>query len=429
MPAGVAMFDYDGDGFLDLYFVNGAKLDDPMPPGQAPAKSAPRFWTRPYHNNGDGTFTDVTEKAGLRGHSYGMGVATGDYNNDGHVDVYVTNFGRNILYRNNGDGTFTDVTKEMGLWKPDGRAMSVTAADFKNDGKLELLSTNDAMENYYFELNSKGVYEEKAIEMNIAYSENGQGVAHMGPVVGDIDRDGFLDVFIPDLNYCSLLMQRRDGKGFEYRTNKAGLAVTMGQYAGWAAMMFDYDLDGWLDIFTVHGNAHHEYAQENTIVRNRGNGTFEDVSDTAGPHFKEKHVGRGGTGIDFNNDGKMDLVIVNVNDNAILLRNDTRTKNHWITVRPRLKFSTGTRDAYGARVTVKANGLTMIEDMIPTRGYLSAQDPRLNFGLGKADHADAIEIRWPGGALEQHTNVKADQFVTYTHEATATKVGAAKVQK
>ena len=316
----------------------------------------------------------------------------------------------------------------MGLWKPDGRAMSVTAADFKNDGKLELLSTNDAMENYYFELNSKGVYEEKAIEMNIAYSENGQGVAHMGPVVGDIDRDGFLDVFIPDLNYCSLLMQRRDGKGFEYRTNKAGLAVTMGQYAGWAAMMFDYDLDGWLDIFTVHGNAHHEYAQENTIVRNRGNGTFEDVSDTAGPHFKEKHVGRGGTGIDFNNDGKMDLVIVNVNDNAILLRNDTRTKNHWITVRPRLKFSTGTRDAYGARVTVKANGLTMIEDMIPTRGYLSAQDPRLNFGLGKADHADAIEIRWPGGAVETHTNVKADQFVTYTHEATATKVGAAKVQ-
>jgi hypothetical protein len=224
-------------------------------------------------------------------------------------------------------------------------------------------------------------------------------------------------------------MQRRDGKGFEYRTNKAGLAVTMGQYAGWAAMMFDYDLDGWLDLFTVHGNAHHEYAQEDTLVRNRGDGTFEDVSDTAGPHFKEKHVGRGGTGIDFNNDGKMDLVIVNVNDNAILLRNDTRTTNHWITVRPRLKFSTGTRDAYGARVTVKANGLTMIEDMIPTRGYLSAQDPRLNFGLGKADHADAIEIRWPGGTLEQHTNVKADQFVTYTHEATATKVGAAKVQK
>ena len=432
---GCAAADYDNDGFVDLLVLNYGQNEL-------------------FHNNGDGTFTDVAAKAGLTDARFSLSAVWYDYNNDGYLDVYIANYLKyddgkfrdffpaagypgplsyngqpNLLYRNNGDGTFTDVTKEMGLWKPDGRAMSVTAADFKNDGKLELLSTNDAMENYYFELNSKGVYEEKAIEMNIAYSENGQGVAHMGPVVGDIDRDGFLDVFIPDLNYCSLLMQRPDGKGFEYKTNKAGLAVTMGQYAGWAAMMFDYDLDGWLDIFTVHGNAHHEYAQENTIVRNRGNGTFEDVSDTAGPHFKEKHVGRGGTGIDFNNDGKMDLVIVNVNDNAILLRNDTRTTNHWITVRPRLKFSTGTRDAYGARVTVKANGLTMIEDMIPTRGYLSAQDPRLNFGLGKADHADSIEIRWPGGALEQHTNVKADQFVTYTHEATAAKVGAAKVQK
>jgi hypothetical protein len=328
----------------------------------------------------------------------------------------------NRLFRNNGDGTFTDVTKEMGMWKPDGRSMSVTAADFNNDGELEILSTNDAMENFYFQMNKKGTYDERAIELNIAFSENGQGVAHMGPVVGDIDRDGLLDVFIPDLSYCSLLMQRRDGKGFDYRTGKAGLAITMGQYAGWAAMLFDYDHDGWLDIFTTHGDAHHEYTQENTLVRNRGDGTFDDISDQAGPHFKEKHVGRGGTGFDYDNDGQMDLVIVNINDNAILLHNDTPKKNHWLTVTPRLKFPTGTRDAYGARVVVQANGLKMIEDMIPTRGYLSAQDPRLNFGLGKADHADSIEIRWPDGKVEKHVDVKADQFVTYMHESVAMKV-------
>ena len=431
---GCSAADYDNDGFVDLLVLNYGQNEL-------------------FHNNGNGTFTDVAEKAGLTDKRFSLSAVWYDYNNDGYLDVYVGNYllyddGKfrdfyaaagypgplsynglpNALYRNNGDGTFTDVTKEVGLWKPQGRSMSVTAADFNNDGKLELFSTNDAMENYYFELNSKGVYEEKAIELNVAYSENGQGVAHMGPVVGDLDRDGLLDIFIPDLSYCSLLIQRPDGKGFDYKTNKSGLAITMGQYAGWAAMMFDYDHDGWLDLFTTHGDAHHEYAQENTIVRNKGNGSFEDISISAGAHFKEKHVGRGGTGVDFNNDGKIDLVVVNVNDNAILLRNDTPTPNHWLTVTPRLKFATGTRDAYGARVIVEANGIKMIEDMIPTRGYLSAQDPRLNFGLGKANKAD-VEIRWPDGKVEKIKGVKADQFVTYTHAATATMSAAAKAQQ
>jgi hypothetical protein len=182
-------------------------------------------------------------------------------------------------------------------------------------------------------------------------------------------------------------------------------------------MLFDYDHDGWLDLFNTNGSAQHEYGQENAIYRNRGNGKFENVSETAGPHFKEKHVGRGGTGFDYDNDGRMDLVLVNLNDQAILLRNETRTANHWITVTPRLKFPTGIRDAYGARVIVEANGLRMIEDMIPARGYLSAQDPRLNFGLGKADRADSIEIRWPDGQVERFKDVPGDRFVVYTHPA------------
>ena len=487
---GVCVFDYNNDGYLDVYFPNGKWTDGVSSPDDRDL--AGKLKNHLFRNNGNRTFTDVTDQAGLGGSQYSIGCAAADYDNDGNVDLLVLNYGRNelfhndgngrftevgtkacltgahfslsavwydynndgyldlfignyveydetksrgydpvvgypgpliyggqsnLLYRNNGDGTFTDVTKAMGVWKPEGRSMSVTAADLNNDGRLELLSTNDAMENYYFEMNPGGVYQERAIEMNLAYSDNGAGVAHMGPVVGDINRDGRLDVYIANLRDSSLLIQRPDGKGFDDQTGNAGLALTRGQFSGWAAMLFDYDHDGWLDLFNVNGSAQHEYAQENTIFRNRGDGRFENVSETAGLHFREKHVGRGGTGFDFDNDGRMDLVLVNLNDRAILLRNETRAANHWITVTPRLKFPTGVRDAYGTRVTVVSNGLRMSEDMLPTRGYLSAGDPRLNFGLGPSDHADSIEIRWPDGAVDQFKDVQGDRFVAYTHAA------------
>lgn len=422
--SGCSAADYDNDGDVDLYLLNYGENEL-------------------FRNNGDGTFTEVGKQAGLNDARWSLSAVWYDYNNDGWLDVYVGNYllyddGKfrdfypaagypgplsysgqpNALYRNNGDGTFTDVTKEMGMYLPNGRAMSVTASDFNDDGHLEVLSANDAMENYYFEMTPKGVYAERALERNIAFSEDGQGVAHMGPVVGDVNRDGLLDIFIPDLNYCSLLIQNKDGKGFEYKSRESGVAESMGQYAGWAAMMFDFDHDGWLDIFTVHGNAHHEYVQEDSIVRNLGNGKFEDVSSTAGDYFHEKYVGRGGAGLDYDNDGDIDLVVGNQNDYAKLLRNDTSNGNAWITVIPRLKFPTGVRDAIGARVVVTANGMRLVDEMIPGRGYLGNQDPRLNFGLGKAETVD-IEIRWPGGATEKHTGVKTRQFVTYIREAKA----------
>jgi hypothetical protein len=425
---GCAAADYDNDGNVDLPVLNYGQNEL-------------------FHNDGNGRFTEVSTKAGLTNASFSLSAVWYDYNNDGYLDLYIGNYvtydkskglgfdpaagypgplsysgQANLLYRNNGDGTFTDVTKEMGLWKPDGRSMSVTAADFHTDGRLELLSTNDAMANYFFEMNARGVYQERAIEMNLAYGDNGENVAHMGPVVGDINRDGWLDIHIANLRDCSLLMQRPDGKGFDSWTDQAGLGLTRGENSGWAAMLFDYDHDGWLDLFNTNGSAQHEYGQENAIYRNRGSGRFENVSETAGPHFQEKHVGRGGTGFDYDNDGRMDLVVVNLNDKAILLRNETRTANHWITVTPRLKFPTGVRDAYGSRVVVEANGMKMIEDMIPARGYLSAQDPRLNFGLGKADHADSIEIRWPDGQVEKFKNVPGDRFVVYMHPATSLRV-------
>src|SRR5271166_21186 len=396
---GVCVFDYNNDGFLDVYFPNGKWTEGLSDPDSRNLRG--KLKNHLFRNNGDGTFTDVTDQAGLGGSRYSAGCAAADYDNDGNVDLLVLNYGQNelfhndgngkftevstkagltdarfslsavwydynndgyldlfignyvkydktksvgfdpaagypgpltysgqpnLLYRNNGDGTFTDVTKEMGLWKPDGRSMSVTAADFNNDGKLELLSTNDAMENYYFEMNAHGVYEERALEMNLAYGDNGENVAHMGPAVGDINRDGLLDIYIANLRDSSLLIQRPDGKGFDSWTDRAGLGATRGQYSGWAAMLFDFDHDGWLDLFNTNGSAQHEYGQENAIYRNRGDGRFENVSETAGPHFQEKHVGRGGTGFDYDNDGRIDLVIVNLNDKAILLRNETRTQ-------------------------------------------------------------------------------------------------------
>ncbi|HTT62592.1 MAG TPA: CRTAC1 family protein [Bryobacteraceae bacterium] len=420
---GCSAADYDNDGYVDLYVLNYGR-------------------NILYHNNGDGTFTDVTGKSGMANNRWSLSAVWLDYNNDGWLDAYVCNYlqydeGRfrdfyaadgypgplsyngqpNMLYRNNGDGTFTDVTKEAGLWKPGGRCMSASAADFGNRGRMDIWSSNDAMESYYFENTGKGAFAEKALEMNMAYGENGQGVSSMGPFPGDVNRDGWMDVFVPNLNYCILFMNA--GKeGFVDRTLQAGLSQVMGQYVGWAGILLDYDNDGWLDIFTTHGDAHHEFVQEDTLMRNRGDGTFEDVSRQSGPYFFEKYVGRGAAWGDLDNDGDIDLVIVNLNDSPRILRNDGGNRNHWLTVEPLLKFPTGSRLAIGARVTVTSGSLRQIEDVNPVRGFLSTGDGRVHFGLAEAEHAD-VEIRWPDGKTDRFPAVKANQFLKYVHEATA----------
>jgi hypothetical protein len=429
--SGCSAADYDNDGFVDLYVLNyGQNIL--------------------YHNNGDGTFTDVTEKSGLANNRWSLSAPWFDYNNDGLLDVYVCNYlqydeGKfrdfypadgypgplsyngqpNILYRNNGDGTFTDVTREAGLWKPDGRCMSATVADFRNRGVMDIWVANDAMESYYFENSGKGTFTEKALDMNMAYGEDGQGVSSMGPFAGDVNRDGWLDVFVPNLNYCILFLNT--GKnGFVDRTVQTGLSQVLGQYAGWAGILFDYDNDGWLDIFTTHGDAHHEYVQEDTLMRNMANGKFEDVSRRSGQYFFEKYVGRGAAWGDLDNDGDVDLVIVNVNDSPRILRNDGGNRNHWLTVEPLLKFPTGSRLAIGARVTVTSGAMKQIDDVNPVRAFLSQGDGRLHFGLAQENAAD-VEIRWPDGAVERFPQVKANQFVRYVHEAkVAMKSGGAK---
>jgi len=496
--AGACFFDYDGDGLMDIYLVTGTWTKNVSSNEGRDLRG--KLSNKLYHNNGDGTFTDVTEKAGVGGNgAFGSGCSAADYDNDGHVDLYVLNYNGNILYhnngdgtfadvtkkaglasnrwglsavwfdynndgyldvfvgnyllyddgkfrdfypaagypgplsysgqpnalyRNNGDGTFTEVTKEAGLFKPDGRAMSVTVADFRNIGLLDIFVANDAMENYFFENSGKGTFVEKAVNYGLAFGENGQGVSSMGPVVGDVNRDGLLDIFIPNLNYCILFQQAlvNGRRTFFDRTVATGLSQALGQYAGWGAVLFDYDNDGWLDLFVAHGDAHHEYVEEASLMRNKGDGTFEDVSDRSGQYFKEKYVGRGVAWADIDNDGDIDLLVANLNDSPKLLRNDGGNRNHWLTVDAKLKFPTGSRDAIGARLTVATGKLKQIEDLIPSRGYMSQGDPRLHFGLGQAAYADLVEIRWPDGAVEKYEKVKANQFLKLVHEAKATKV-------
>jgi len=479
--AGVCVLDFDNDGFLDLYFANGAWTRGVS--NNMGRHLRNKLWNHLYRNNGDGTFTDVSFESGTADKDFTTGVTAADYDNDGDVDIYVLEYGRNKLYRNegdgtfvdvarkagldnprwsvhavwfdynrdgyldvyvgnylkydsgrfrdfypargypgplsysgqpdamyrnNGNGTFTDVTKQLGMFLPDGRAMSVSVADLNNDGNLEIYVCNDAMENYCFVSTGDGHYEDRAIELGLAYGEHGQNVSSMGPAIGDVNRDGLLDVYVPDLSYCSLLIQKKFG--FVHVTRRAGVAMTMAQYAGWGPVFFDYDNDGWLDIYTSHGHPHFEFVQEDTLMRNKRDGTFEDVSSVSGDYFQRKYVGRGASYFDYDDDGDVDLIVVNMNDLPNLLRNEGGNFKNWLKVEVCYQFDTGTRCAIGARVVVKSNGLEQIEEAVPARGFLSQGDPRLHFGLGTARSAE-VEIRWPDGFTQTLVSVPANRTV------------------
>lgn len=340
MPGGVAMFDYDGDGFVDLYFVNGAKLDDPMPPGKEPDKSDPRFWNRLYHNNGDGTFTDVTEKAGVRGRGYGMGVATGDYDNDGRADLYVTNFGRNILYHNNGDGTFTDVTEKAGV-AGSGWSSSACFVDYDRDGWLDLIVTRymewDFAKNLWCgprEPGYRGYCHPESFKKvtHLVFHNNGDGTftdvskeCALGTVPGyglgiafnDYDRDGWPDILIANDNVPEQLFHNlRNGK-FEEVALREGLAYDEDgrTFSGMGTDFNDYDNDGWPDV-VVGALANEKYA----LFKNR-KGAFEYASGRSGlARISSLHSGWGLKLIDYDNDGWKDLFVAqgHVMDNISL---------------------------------------------------------------------------------------------------------------
>jgi len=412
--------DYDRDGDLDLYVLN----------------YGPNVF---YRNNGDGTFTDVTAEAGLSDPLWSVSAPWLDYDGDGDLDLYVANYleydegafrdfyaaqgypgplaykGQpDHLYRNNGDGTFTDVTTEAGLLDPDGRAMSAIAVDLDQDGDQDIYVANDAMPSAYWVNDGRGSFTDQALIQGVAFGEGGQGASSMGPTVGDIDRNGLLDIWIPDMAYGCLLEQREEGL-FSDVTAEANLAVICGQYTGWGSGLVDFDNDGYLDVYVANGNAHHLYTEEDVLAHNDRTGHFLDVAKDAGDYFQTKSVGRGAAFADYDNDGDIDVLVANLGASPRLLRNDTKNANHWLTVVPLLP--NGETVAVGATVTVTVGPIHSIHPVHGVFGYLSASDPRPHFGLGAADRADRVEIHWPDGQEQLLEAVPANQILEVVQSA------------
>ncbi|KAA0256224.1 CRTAC1 family protein [Acidobacteria bacterium ACD] len=484
--SGACVLDFDGDGFLDVYFPNGRWLRNVS--DNRSRSLIGKLRNALYKNDGDGTFTDVTEKAGVAGSGYGFGCSAADYDDDGDVDLYVLNYDGNqlfrndgrgtftdvtdraglrdgrfslnapwfdydrdgdldvfvcnylqyddgafrafypaqgfpgplsyngvpsALYRNDGDGKFTDVTKAAGVFNPGGRCMSAVTTDLNGDGLLDVYQANDSMESYYYVNKGDGTFEEKGLETGVAYGQNGQGVSHMGPFSADVDGDGRLDLFIPDMDYATLLLNR--GEVFDDAIGPSGLAVICGQYTGWGAVLADFDADGDLDLFLSTGGAHHEYPEDPVLARNDGKGRFTDVARGAGDYFGKKYVARGATWADFDNDGDVDLLVVDLVGPARLLENRGGTGNRWLMVDARVPG--GKRTAIGARLTLTAGGRTQVREVTPVNGYLSQGDPRVHFGLGAAAKAERLEIRWPDGRTEALVDVPADQVLKVVQKA------------
>jgi enediyne biosynthesis protein E4 len=410
---GCSAADYDNDGDLDLLVLTyqGPEL---------------------YQNDGKGHFTDVTENAGLVDTRWSLNGVWLDYDRDGKLDLFVANYleydaGRFrsfyaatgypgplsyngvscALYRNKGDGTFTDVTKQAGVLNVGGRAMSAVAADFNNDGWPDIYVANDSMESYYYENKKDGTFAERAMELGLALGQNGQGVSSMGPAVANLVGGGNLDILVPDMDYGTL--HSKQGDFWVDLEDRSGLALICGQYTGWGAVVQDFDNDGFTDVFISNGDSHHEYPEEAVLARSDGKGRFIDVANDSGPFFHSKWSSRGSTWADFDDDGNVDVVVVDTSGPPHLLRNGGGTGNHWLKVDAFVEG--GKRTAIGARVTVTAGGRTRFQEVIGVNGYLSQGDTRAHFGLGSSEKADLVQVRWPDGTSDEWKDVKADQVL------------------
>jgi hypothetical protein len=490
---GVAFIDYDNDGWLDLFVLCGTRLEG-APDGTtnrlyknnrdgsfsdvtAKAGLVRTGWPSAvtvadydndglddlfityyghnvlYHNNGDGTFSDVTEKAGLSQSAvrYGSGCTWLDYDRDGRLDLFVANYlnttleklpkpGQNAdctwkgvpvncgprglptgsvqLFHNNGDGTFTDVSKASGVAGASGSyPMTAVAADYDNDGWPDIYVACDSTPSWLFRNQRDGTFREEALERGVALSEDGLEQAGMGIAVGDIDLDGSLDIFKTNFADDTNILYRNDGKGyFDDVTIRAGIGVET-RYVGWGAGIVDLDNDGFPDLFIATGSVYPEVEQRlptypfhtpRLVFRNLGDGRFEELIEEAGSGVSEPHSSRGCAFGDFDNDGDIDIVVMNMNEPPSLLRNDVSGGGHWLKVL--LAGVQSNRSAIGSRVTARYGNRRQAQEVAAQSSFYSANDRRLHFGLGAETSAE-ITVRWTSGKTETFPNVSADQLV------------------
>ncbi|MGD0647921.1 MAG: CRTAC1 family protein [Acidobacteriaceae bacterium] len=502
MGSGVALFDYDNDGRLDIFFANGAPLNDPTPKGTIPLKTGPKYWNRLYHQKPDGTFEDVTEKAGLQGIGYDMGAAVGDYDNDGYDDLYVTGLGGNHLYHNNGNGTFTDVTQSSGtggsgwstsatwvdldndglldlvvlryvkwdfddIWcgehtpghrsycHPDtfepitplvyhndghghftevaakiglnrpGKGLGVSIGDFDGDGKVDVAVANDSMVEYLYRNKGNGTFEELGMPAEIAVDGDGRTYAGMGIDLQDFDNDGLPDLIITNLANQKYALYRNNGDGsFSYDSYVTGIGGMTLLHSGWGIHFIDYDNDGRKDLLIAQGHdldtvelnyPQLRYKEPPLLAYNTGK-SFVDVSSQSGDMFKARWVGRGLAVGDIDNDGRVDAVFTTNGGPAYVLRNETNTDNHWLTLL--LVGHKSNRDGIGAVIKLTTAAGSQWVTVTTGGSYLSASDKRAHFGLGAASAAQSIQIRWPSGVLQTLSNIHADQILTVNEPTT-----------
>src|SRR5450759_2376020 len=419
--AGAAFLDYDQDGYIDLYVCSGTWIKD-LSSGNKPEVMSQNHL---YRNLGNGTFEDVTKRAGVGGPWYSMGVTVGDYNNDGYPDLYVSNYGTNVLYKNNGNGTFTDVTSRA---KVAGKETDFNTGavwlDYDNDGFLDLyvgkyLSFDPDYKYYYAPDGFPGPMAYDA-QPDILYHNNGDGTFEdvtkamgikdvdgraMGVGAADIDDDGFVDIFVANDHSMNYLWHNNNGKSFTDIGTSSGTAFgqTGLSTISMAVDFDDYNGDGLTDIFVSDD----KYC---SLFENIGKGKFKDVSKESGKYFMQKFVGRGACFGDYDNDGDIDAYIVNLNDRGSFLRNNKGNQNNWIILN--LVGTTSNRDGIGTRVKVTSGGKVQTTQKKSTTGYLSQNDPRMHFGLAKNEMVERIEIKWPSGKLQVLENIKANQILT-----------------
>ena len=476
---GAAFLDYNQDGFIDIYACSGTWIEGFIKT-EKPAKLSGNHL---YRNRGDGTYEDVTQKAGVGGPWYSMGVTAGDFNNDGYPDLYLSNYGTNVLlknngngsfsditkranvaggkecsvgavwfdydndsyldlyvgnylsfdpdykyfyapdgfpgpmaydaqkdvlYHNNGDGTFSDVTESMGITDLDGRAMGVGAADYDDDGFVDVFVANDHTLNYLWHNEGGKRFVDKGTMSGTAFSQGGEATVSMSVDFADYNDDGLLDLFVSDDTYCSLYENLGNGI-FSDKGVASNISMAAAQFVGWSSSFVDYDNDSDVDIFKTNGALKHLYGQEDQMFHNEGGGKFRDISLELGKYFSEEYVGRGACMGDYDNDGDFDIFIVNLNSPCVFLRNNKGNLNNWLILK--LTGSASNRDGIGARVKVTSGGKTQTAQKKSTTGYLSQNDPRMHFGLAKNEIAERIEIIWPSGKLQTLENIKVNQIL------------------